>query len=115
MTARNFLLGTAAVAVSAIITFSMNNGSKKEPRAKSPEQKNGYVSEGGVLTEAFVVRMEGRTVNVYSLTDSKEVYYKTVEGVNTFDLPSDTAQQLEKGINIASRQELERLIEEITS
>jgi len=69
----------------------------------------------GAVPVDYVVRLEGNTVNVYERMGESETYSRSVEGVNVFDLPQQTVDDLKKGIEVKDSNQLARLVEEITS
>ncbi|MBQ3054037.1 MAG: hypothetical protein IJC89_03945 [Clostridia bacterium] len=76
----------------------------------------GFIKEkNSTPMEQYVVRMEGRSVNVYEVRANGEVFRNSVTEVDTFDIPDSTATKLKEGIKIDSLSGVERLIEEITS
>ena len=67
------------------------------------------------VKSGYVIRMEGKNINVYRVTKEGETFEKNVNEANVFDMPDKLAAEFKKGIFADGRYELEKLIEEITS
>ncbi len=73
------------------------------------EEKNKMMETG------YRLRLEGKSVNVYEITENGEKFSGRIEEINIFDMPEESEKRLKEGMEIQSRQELEKVIEEMTS
>ncbi len=65
--------------------------------------------------DGYIIRMEGKNINVYRITEDGEFFEKNIENANVFDMPDKLAAEFKKGIFTGDEYGLEKLIEEITS
>ncbi len=67
------------------------------------------------VKSGYIVRMEGKSINVYKVGGEGETFEKNIKEANIFDMPDKLAAELKKGIFADDKYELEKMIEEITS
>ena len=74
-----------------------------------------FANSESIADEGYVIRLEGKYVNVYKTGIEGETFEKRVTEANTFDMPDETAKRLKNGVKAATIGEIEKIIEDITS
>ena len=67
------------------------------------------------VKSGYIIRMEGKKINIYKVAGEGETFEKNVDEANVFDMPDKLAAEFKKGIFADDKYELEKIIEEITS
>lgn len=97
-------LGVLAVTTTVFLTAALQgNGTVELPSAVKTVQTG------------YVVRLEGNSVNIYTLSAEGETYSGSAENVNVYDLPETVRENLKNGMSAENKTELEGIIENLSS